>query len=196
MPGITQLQARHQGALFDPPNPIGIVCHRTEGGFNRVLHGFVHGNRRHVSAHFLIGKLSGYAVQLLDTSIRSNHVGPGANELFIGIEFESIEARRGWEHRQDPLVNADPLTPFQIQTGREVINWSCTVHNIRRKGPPDHAEMVQCQGRFNGLLNHSDLTGFFHTDHGDGLRAADWAALLPTGLASVDTGPMTTIDTQ
>jgi hypothetical protein len=95
MPRITQQQARHHGGRFHPPDPIGIVCHRTEGEFDGVLRGFVRGNRRPVSAHFLIGKLSGCAVQLLDTGIRANHVGPSANELFVGIEFESISARLG-----------------------------------------------------------------------------------------------------
>ena len=37
------------------------------------------------SAHFLIGKVPGNAVQLIDTGVVAYHVGPGANALFVGI---------------------------------------------------------------------------------------------------------------
>jgi N-acetyl-anhydromuramyl-L-alanine amidase AmpD len=176
MPGITFILTTHHGGPFHKPNPIGIVCHRTEGAFGHVFSGFLNGPK---SVHFLIGKTPGNAVQLVDTAKVAYHVGRGANALFIGIEFESIAARRGFEHRTDPLVNADPLTPFQRDMGRAVINWLCKTHNIPRQGPPSHAQMAACHGRYAGLMNHASLNRFFATDHGDALRMEDWAALLP-----------------
>jgi N-acetylmuramoyl-L-alanine amidase-like protein len=168
----------HHGPTFRPPNPIGIVCHRTEVGYKGALTAFTTGHRG-VSAHFLIGKATGNAVQLVDTNTVAYHVGPGANGLYIGIEFESIAARPEFEHRTDPRVNADPLTPFQIDVGRRVIDWLCKTHNIPRSGPPSREQLRAVHGRYHGLLNHADLAGFFHTDHGDRLRPQDWRALLP-----------------
>ena len=176
MPGITVEATRHHGGGFHRPDPIGIVCHRTECSFDRARSGFTRGPK---SVHFLIGKVPGNAVQLVDTSMVAYHVGPGANALFVGIEFESIAARSGYEHRTDPLVNADPLTAYQLDLGRVVINWICKMHNIPKKGPPSRAEMIACRGRYNGLMNHASLNGFFATDHGDALRMQDWSALLP-----------------
>src|SRR5439155_21410235 len=114
MPGITVEATRHHGGGFHRPNPIGIVCHRTECSFDRARSGFVRGPK---SVHFLIVKVPGNAAQLIDTSVVAYHVGPGANALFVGIEFESVAARPGYEHRTDPLVNGDPLTAYQLDMG-------------------------------------------------------------------------------
>jgi len=181
---IPQEQARYHGGLFHAPYPIGIVLHRTEASYKRVHKGFVEGGKRHVSAHFLIGKHEGEVVQVVDTNQKAYHVGSGANSYFVGIEFESIAARKGI-HGTDPLVNADPLTDFQVKTGRKVIEWLCATHGIPRKGPPTKFEMAGCQGLWRGLLNHRDLrlapAAFPHASHGDALRREDWQALLPYG---------------
>jgi N-acetylmuramoyl-L-alanine amidase len=176
MTGLTIEATRHHGSRFLSPNPIGIVCHRTECPFDQARSGFVRGPK---SVHFLLGKVPGNAVQLVDTNTVAYHVGPGANAFFIGIEFESIVARPGYEHKTDPLVNADPLTLYQLDMGHAVINWICTTHKIPKKGPPSRADMMRCRGKYGGLLNHASLDGFFSTDHGDALGMRDWAALLP-----------------
>lgn len=72
----------------------------------------------------MIGKDTGNVVQFVDTDYIAQHVGPRANEIFIGIEFESILARPQFKNSTDPPVNVDPLTPFQIQTGRGLSNGS------------------------------------------------------------------------
>jgi hypothetical protein len=173
--GIDFEASRARGAAFHKPNPIGIVCHRTELGFSQCLKSFLKGPK---CSHFLIGKAIGNAVQLVDTNFAAAHV-KGANALYIGIEFESILARPGFEHRQDPLVNADPLTRWQCEIGRQVINFCCKAHEIRLVGPPARWQMAQSRGHFHGVLNHSSLPGFFPTDHGDALRIDDWNRLIP-----------------
>jgi hypothetical protein len=147
--------------------------HRTEGSYNHVLVSFQSGPK---VAHFLIGKQDGQAVQLVDTSYKAAHAGPGANDLYIGIEFESIPGRtRG----QDPRVIQDDLTPFQISLGRDVIDWICNAHGIPKVGPPSSAAWKKCTGRWNGVLGHANLSegGFFHTTHGDTLQFKDFIAL-------------------
>jgi len=176
MPGIDYQPAHNPGGRFAHGNPIGVVLHKTEGGYDHVLQGFLNGRR---NPHFLIGKEELQAVQLVDTDVRANHVGPGANALYIGIEFESIAARRGFEHRQDPNTIADELTPFQISMGRDIVDWICRTHGIPKVGPPSSTAWRVARGHWHGVLGHANVAqgGFFHTDHGDTLLCHDFMAL-------------------
>jgi hypothetical protein len=170
-PGIIIEPSHHVGLghPFRPPNRIGVVLHRTEAPFDETRQGFVRGPK---CARFLIGKTPGNAVQMANTSRVAGHA-KGANEFFIGIEFESRKARPGYEHRTDPLVNAEKLTPYQLDIGRFVIGWICRTNGIPLRGPPSRQEMVQVQGRYRGLMNHADLVGFFVTTHGNRLLMVD-----------------------
>src|SRR5690242_2488459 len=103
MPEIPYMRAAATGQPFGAGKPIGVVLHRTEGGYAHVLKSFLTG---HKAAHFLIGKAESQIVQLVDTDRRAAHVGRGANDLYIGIEFESIPARPGYRG-QDPNVISD-----------------------------------------------------------------------------------------
>lgn len=176
MSGIYLAPTAHDGGRFTRPAPIGIVCHRTECPFDQARAGFQRGPK---SIHFLIGKTPGNVAQIVDTGRIAYHVGPKANNLFLGIEFESRTAGKAFAHSTDPAVNADPLTLYQLDLGREIINWLCKTHNIPKNGPPCHSDMVACRGHYRGLMNHASLNKFFETDHGDALRLDDWAALLP-----------------
>ena len=179
MPDMTFTQANRVGGPFAAGMPIGLVLHRTESPYNQVLRTMTQGpNPRGKSAHFLVGKQDSQVVQLVDTNTVAHHVGPGANQLYLGIEFESITARLGI-HGQDPLTNLDNLTPFQIDIGRDIVNWICRMHNIPKNGPPTSQQWANCGGRWNGILGHADVSrgGFFHTDHGDELQFLDYIAL-------------------
>ena len=172
MPDIPFVKSRVQGPAF---NAIGIVVHKTEAGYQHCLKGFQHGPK---APHFLIGKREYQVAQLVDTSYLAAHVGPGANALYIGIEFESILARPGI-HGQDPLVNEDELTPYQMWTGRQIIDWICKTHGIRKVGPPTSSQWRQCGGRWPGVLGHANVAegGFFKTNHGDTVQFIDMIAL-------------------
>jgi hypothetical protein len=172
MPNIPFVESRIHGARF---SPIGLVLHRTESSYAHCLRGFQSGPK---APHFLVGKREGQVVQLVDTSLRAQHVGPGANALYLGIEFESIAAKphiRG----QDPRVIRDELTPFQIATGRDIVDWICKTHGIPKVGPPTSAQWRQCNGHWRGVLGHANVAegGFFKTDHGDTLQFIDFIAL-------------------
>ena len=175
MPGIQFIRSVAQGLPFKLGNPIGIVLHRTEAGYNHLLNSFQSGPK---VSHFLIGKKDGQAVQFVDSKHKAAHVGPGANALYIGVEFESIPARSGYKG-QDPLVILDDLTPFQINIGRDVIEWICRTHFIPKVGPPSSAAWRKCKGHWRGVLGHANVAegSFFHTDHGDTLQAKDFIAL-------------------
>jgi N-acetyl-anhydromuramyl-L-alanine amidase AmpD len=157
--------SKHRGK-FVAPNPIGIVLHRTQTDFHKAMRTSL----EEKSAHFLIGKTPGSFVQFVDTDLIAYHV-KHANEFYIGIEFESIKG-------EGKVSNPDPLTPFQLDRGREVIKWICQIHNIPTRGPPSHVEMQACHGRYRGLMSHADLSGF-GTNHDDYIRLHDWTALLP-----------------
>lgn len=98
-------------------------------------------------------------MQLVDTDFRGNPVGPGANALYLGIELESIGARRGFEHSQDPNVVADELTTFQMWMGRQVVNWIRATHNIPKAGPPTAGDWMSSRGflRLLGRRSFSEV---------------------------------------
>jgi len=172
IPDIPFARSRVQGARF---HPMGLVLHRTEAGYTHCLQGFQAGPK---CPHFLIGKNSGQVVQLIDTAFAGAHVGPGANNLYLGIEFESIPARRG-VRGQDPLVNKDPLTPFQASIGQDIVRWISATHGIPRVGPPTSAQWRACHGHWHGVLGHANVAegNFFRTDHGDTLEFMDFVVL-------------------
>src|SRR5215203_1881509 len=107
LPGINFVQARHIGSRFSAGNPVGLVLHRTVGGYAGIFESFRSGNKVK-SAHFLIGKNEGEVAQMADTDTIAYHVG-NANSFYLGIEFESCDNRPGYEGKFDPLNNADPL---------------------------------------------------------------------------------------
>lgn len=177
MPGIPYRRSAATGATFAKGNPVGLVLHRTEAGYDHCLRSFVAGGKGK-AAHFLVGKKEGQVAQLVDTGNQAGHVGPGANALYLGIEFESIAARSGVKG-QDPNVISDELTPYQVDIGRQIIDWVCRTHGIPKLGPPKSADWRKCKGRWNGVLGHANLAegGFFSTDHGDTLVFFDFIAL-------------------
>src|SRR5262245_3359327 len=140
MPDIPSIRSTTQGPRI---NPIGIVLHRTGAGYNHLLGSFQSGPK---ASHFLIGKREKQAVQFVDTGCKDAHVGPIANDLYIGIEFESVPARAGHKGL-DPRIIRDDLTPFQISMGRDVIGWICRTHGIPKVGPPSSAAWKSCNGR-------------------------------------------------
>ena len=172
MPDMQFVKSRVQGPRF---TPIGLVLHRTEAGYQHCLNGFTIGPK---APHFLVGKHSGQAVQLVNTDFCAAHVGPGANSIYLGIEFESIPAAKGVKG-QDPKVIADELTPFQISRGREIVDWISRIHGIPKVGPPTHSQWKQSAGRWRGVLGHANVAegNFFKTDHGDTLIFVDFIAL-------------------
>lgn len=95
-------------------NAVGLVLHRTEAGFNHLLKSFQTATN---APHLLLGKTVGQIVQFVDIDYRAQHVGPGANDLYIGFIFESIPAYRGYRG-QDPLVIQDILNIYQVETGK------------------------------------------------------------------------------
>jgi hypothetical protein len=205
---------------FVAPSPLGVVLHRTMAGYSHVKRSFAGRNAAapQVTPHFLIAKrpgADGGVVQLVDTGYHAAHVGPSprgkradphwesANLLYLGIEFESIAPPDHLPMKtRVALMNADPLTPFQIATGARVIKWLCVTHKIPAKPLPsklrltretrralpaplrpsaeDLSELRKRRGRWNGLLSHADLAeyGHFHDDHGDAINAMDWCLLL------------------
>jgi hypothetical protein len=179
MPRISFVRSHARGHPF---RPIGVVLHRTEAGYQHCLRGFQAGPK---TPHFLIGKADGQVVQLVDTSFSGQHVGPGANAVYLGIEFESVAARPHFRG-QDPRVIADELTPFQLQAGRAVLDWIAKTHGIPMVGPPSPVEWRQSMGRWNGILGHADVArgGFYRTDHGDTLQYIDFIVLgvFPAGM--------------
>jgi len=179
MGSIDFKQASLTGGPFGRGNPIGLVLHRTEASYSHLLQAWTRGpNPRHASSHFLVGKQDGQVVQLVDTSTIANHSGPGANQLYLGIEFESIPARSGIRG-QDPLVIKDEFTPFQISIGQDIVEWISRTHGIPRIGPPSAVQWRICRGHWNGVLGHADVSrgGYFPTDHGDTLQFIDFIAL-------------------
>jgi len=174
-PGVLYQPSRAAAQPFSLGNPIGLVLHRTEGHWAHVLQSFSKGPK---SAHFLVGKQDGQVVQLVDTAFKAQHAGPGANDLYLGIEFESIPARTGYPG-QDPRVIRDELTPFQASIGAELVAWIARTHKIPLIGPPDIRQWLKCKGRWNGVLGHANLAtgGFFHTTHGDTLQFIDFIVL-------------------
>lgn len=179
MGSVPFMQANRVGGAFGRNLPIGLILHRTEASYDHLYNAWVNGpNRRGTSAHFLVGKEESQVVQLVDTGTVANHAGHGANQIYLGVEFESIAARPGVAG-QDPLTNLDELTPFQIDIGRDIVDWICRTHNIPKKGPPTAIQWRNCRGRWNGILGHADVSkgGFFHTDHGDELQFIDYIAL-------------------
>jgi hypothetical protein len=176
--GITYVQAKNASHKFSAGNPIGLVLHRTEASYAHCLKSFQH---KGDNPHFLIGKNSGEVAQMVDTDIIAHHAKDDANQYYLGIEFESIAARKGYEHKQDPLVNADPLTDFQITMGIHIISWICRTHGIPPVGPPGKEAWEKCGGKWRGVLGHADLSQrikgkkVFRTDHGDTM--ADFLAL-------------------
>jgi hypothetical protein len=108
--------------------------------------------------------------QLVDTSTTANHVGPVANDLYLGIEFESIPG---------PAANLDNLWPHQIDIGRDIVDWICRTHGIPKRGPPTAVQWTNCHGRWHGILGHADVSRghFFHTTHRDTVQFIDYIAL-------------------
>jgi hypothetical protein len=155
-----------------PPSP---PVNESRGGYQPDLRGFTRGPK---APHFLVGKHTGEVAQLVDTTFSAAHVGPIANNLYLGIEFESIPATPG-ARGQDPKTIADELTPFQTYQGRDIVDWLCKTHGIPKIGPPTHAQWMQCGGRWRGVLGHANVAdgGFFRTDHGDTLIFVDFIAL-------------------
>jgi N-acetylmuramoyl-L-alanine amidase-like protein len=179
MSGIDFKQALNIRGAFGRGNPIGLVLHRTEASYTHLLNAWTIGpNNRGTSAHFLVGKEDGQVTQLVDTSTIANHAGRGANDIFLGVEFESIPARPGIRG-QDPLVIQDSFTPFQISIGNDIVDWISRTHNIPKVGPPSHVQWRQCRGHWHGVMGHADVSrgGFFHTNHGDTLQFIDFIAL-------------------
>jgi hypothetical protein len=85
MPGISLESTHHHGGRFQP-NPIGIVCHRTECSFDQARRGFVSGSE---SVHFLIGP--GNAVQFVGTKVcESAKAGESR-----GVGAEPMQCRSG-----------------------------------------------------------------------------------------------------
>jgi hypothetical protein len=159
-------------------------------------------NPNHKSSHVLIGKRDGEVVQLVDTSDIAHHVGPAANDIYLGIEFESKPARP-WIKGQDPLTNQDELTPFQASVGLEILTWLSSFHSIPRMGPPKKSQWMNCKGRWHGVLGHADVAsgGFYKTDHGDELMFIDYITLdvWPVvwgllGLAELQSGMKVTLE--
>ncbi len=62
MENVQFVPSRVRGHRF---HPIGLVLHRTEAGYQHCLDGFAAGPK---APHFLVGKCSGEAVQLVDTA--------------------------------------------------------------------------------------------------------------------------------
>jgi N-acetyl-anhydromuramyl-L-alanine amidase AmpD len=173
MPSVNYQKSAVQAKKF---HPVGLVLHRTAVmGYQRLVSSFKAGPK---SPHFMIGKRDGEVVQLIDTDYRGAHAGPGANALYLGIEFESITSNPKIKGL-DPAINADELTPAQICSGRDVIDWICRTHNIPKLGPPSAAQMRQGKGRWHGILSHADVanSGYFHTTHGDTILFIDYIAL-------------------
>jgi N-acetyl-anhydromuramyl-L-alanine amidase AmpD len=160
MQGITQQCAQFHGGRYKGHGPIGIVLHRTytKRGWKSAYHiGLTGDGDRHVSFHFLIGKLPGYVVQFVDTDYVAWHA-KGGNKKYIGIEFESLN-------------NHDPLTGFQLQIGSRVIEWICKTHGIPRVGPP-----VGRVPEWHGVLAHANVEG---STHRDTMMPHEWAVLVP-----------------
>jgi hypothetical protein len=87
MPLMKEIRFLRTGVKCPPfkhGNPIGIVLHRTEAGYSHLLTSFQSGPK---VSHFLIGKQDGQAVRFVDTTYKAAHAGPGANDLYIGIEL-------------------------------------------------------------------------------------------------------------
>ncbi|HLY20341.1 MAG TPA: peptidoglycan recognition family protein [Bryobacteraceae bacterium] len=176
---VPYLPAQCTGGPFGRGLPIGLVLHRTEGNYAHILQTMTQGpNPKQKSVHFMVGKRDGEVIQMVDTNMVAYHVGPGANQIYLGIEFESIKAQDGI-HGQDPLTNQDPLTEWQFAKGREIVDWICRTHGIRKVGPPSAREWTKCGGRWHGVLGHADVAkgGYFHTDHGDQLMDRDYILL-------------------
>jgi hypothetical protein len=175
MSQIPFAQARSTHGRFAAGCPVGLVLHRTEGHYDNILHAWTVGpNPDQTSAHFLVGKNEYQVVQLVDTNTVANHVRNDANPFYLGIEFESIGT--AVRHRQDPATNRDPLTPYQYDIGRSIVNWICQLHGIPKVGPPTRDEMRACRGRWNGVLSHYDIarSGLFRSTHEDEIQFADY----------------------
>ena len=43
----------------------------------------------------MVGKREGQVTQMVDTRAIAHHAGPGANQIYLGIESESIPAQEG-----------------------------------------------------------------------------------------------------
>jgi len=183
MPSVTFVQANTAVRRFSS-RPIGLVLHRTEGHYANFLAKVGSPNpamnpEKH-SAHFIIGKNPGEVTQMVDTDFIANHAKDDANVIYLGIEFESIPDTRPkrLQHGQDPATNADWLTPFQASAGWDVVEWVCRTHGIPKHGPPTRAQMRACNGRWQGVLSHNDLSEardtahakLFRTTHGDELE--------------------------
>jgi len=143
MPVMRDVEFRPARATGPRFVPIGIVLHRTEASYAHLYKSFPVAKK---SPHFLVGKRAGEVVQLVDTDHKAAHVGPVANDLYLGIEFESIAARPSFKHRQDPLVNADSLTEFQKRAGRSILQWLSMTHDIPLEGPPNSIEWAGLPG--------------------------------------------------
>jgi hypothetical protein len=118
MHGITQQYAHYHGGRYKDPGPIGIVLHRTytkRGWKSAYRIGLTGDGERHVSFHFLIGKLPGYVVQFVDTDYVAWHA-KGGNKKYLGIEFESLN-------------NHDPLTPGMWVLVKKNSFWSASCEN-------------------------------------------------------------------
>jgi hypothetical protein len=195
MSGANFVQARYTGGAFPPGNPIGVVLHRTgAAGFDHLVdswrRGPVHknGTPKKTSIHFLVGKEWGQVVQMVDTATIADHVGL-ANNLYVGIEFESIEGSGQTEAQKDISANADSLTVHQQKAGYAVIEWLSGTHDIPRVGPPTLHGLLTNNGRWRGFLSHKLVadTNLFRTDHGDQPLPVDYYTLgiFPTGMMRV-----------
>lgn len=145
MPGVPyDPGTQGQGFLM----PLGVVAHRTYGSWNGD-YAVGKGANPPVGFHFLVGKDPGQWVQFYDTTTRCAHAGTNANgnDVSVGIEVEG--------------TNEDPMTPWQVDRVRDIVNWLEQTHGIAKAYRFSTAHDLVAD---HGYVPHSGVKGAEHTD--------------------------------